>query len=212
MEMNRANPTPLALFGLGVILVLTGVYSAPFWRPQEYWYDFGMFVVLVISVGALLQLIGGLMHSRRMDAVGLLTFTVSGLFWLAFLGFMTSSVIYDNLEHVGWFLLLWAVLALLALAASGSRSLAWRAVLLTFAVYLLLLTVSLWLYAYWPGDRAFNIADLLNDIARWEGVLCGVIAIYLAAATVVNETEGRTVLPTGPKTKPLPPPPIHQEP
>ncbi len=222
MEGNRANPTPLALFGLGTILVLTGAYEAPFWYPADSLYGSRTFAVTVIVFGAALLFIGGLLHYRRMDTMGLLVFTSFGVFWSLFLVIEATTGISDigasigltvNLEtapeHLGWYLFLWGTLAAVALLASGRRSLALRAVFATFLVYLWLLAACCWIIGYWPGDTATQAGDWLRSIARWEGVLCGVFALYLAAAEVVNEAEGHTVLPID--QGPPPPPPIHKE-
>jgi len=36
----------------------------------------------------------------------------------------------------------------------------------------------------------------VKTIAGYEGILCGFSAIYLATAEVINETYGKTILPT----------------
>jgi succinate-acetate transporter protein len=37
----------------------------------------------------------------------------------------------------------------------------------------------------------------VQRVAGWEGILCGLGAIYVGAAQIVNEVWGRTVLPLG---------------
>jgi hypothetical protein len=37
----------------------------------------------------------------------------------------------------------------------------------------------------------------IGTIAGWEGIFCGLSAIYLAFAQVLNETYGKTMLPIG---------------
>ena len=226
MEGDRANPTPLALFGLGTILVLTGAYEAPFWHPPDSLYGSRTFAVTVILFGATLLFIGGLLHYRRRDTLGLLTFTSFGVLWCLLLVIEATASVGQigndigllslNLEtapeHLGWYLFLWGALAALALVASGRRSFAWSAVFATFLVYLWLLAAYAWIIGYWPGQTANDAGDWLRSIARWEGVLCGVLALYVAAAMVINEAEGRVVLPLDPKGAPPPAPPAHEEP
>jgi hypothetical protein len=52
------------------------------------------------------------------------------------------------------------------------------------------LTVLFWLLAArdWTGSA------LIGRIAGFEGIVCGLSAIYLAMAEVLNEVKGRTVL------------------
>jgi hypothetical protein len=55
------------------------------------------------------------------------------------------------------------------------------------------LTVLFWLLAIrdWTGSHSIGV------FAGWEGIICGLSAIYLAMAEVLNEVHGRTVLPIG---------------
>ncbi len=59
------------------------------------------------------------------------------------------------------------------------------------------LTVLFWLLAArdWTGSA------LVGRIAGFEGIVCGLSAIYLAMAEVLNEAKGRTVLPVGTTNK-----------
>ena len=45
--------------------------------------------------------------------------------------------------------------------------------------------------------RDFTGNELIGHIAGYEGIICGLSAIYLAMAEVINEQYGRTVLPIG---------------
>jgi succinate-acetate transporter protein len=40
-------------------------------------------------------------------------------------------------------------------------------------------------------------SSVVQRIAGWEGIVCGLGAIYVGAAQVLNEVWGRTVLPLG---------------
>jgi succinate-acetate transporter protein len=52
------------------------------------------------------------------------------------------------------------------------------------------LTVLFWLLA----ARDWSGSVLVGRIAGFEGIVCGLSAIYLAMAEVLNEAKGRTVL------------------
>jgi succinate-acetate transporter protein len=41
----------------------------------------------------------------------------------------------------------------------------------------------------------------ITRIAGWEGIFCAFTAWYLAAAVIINDSFGRTVLPVGPIPK-----------
>ncbi len=56
------------------------------------------------------------------------------------------------------------------------------------------LTILFWLLAIrdWMGNPGG-----IGIVAGWEGIVCGLSAIYLAMAEVLNEVHGRVVLPVG---------------
>ena len=60
------------------------------------------------------------------------------------------------------------------------------------------LTILFWLLAlsHFVGSTT-EIGLLIGKIAGFEGIICGLSAIYLAMAEVINETYGRTVIPIG---------------
>lgn len=60
----------------------------------------------------------------------------------------------------------------------------------------LTLTILFWLLAL--GE--FTGIKAITTLAGYEGILCGLSAVYLAMAEVINETYGRTIVPIG---KPL---------
>ena len=55
------------------------------------------------------------------------------------------------------------------------------------------LVILFWLLAlhHITGSKA------IGTLAGWEGILCGLSAIYASIAQVLNEVYGRTVLPIG---------------
>ena len=59
------------------------------------------------------------------------------------------------------------------------------------------LVVLFWLLAIrdWTGS------EVVGKIAGWEGIICGLSAIYGAAAQILNEVYGKVILPLGPYRK-----------
>jgi hypothetical protein len=55
------------------------------------------------------------------------------------------------------------------------------------------LTILFWLLAL--GDFTGNTT--FTKLAGYEGIICGLSAIYLAMAEVINETYGKEVVPIG---------------
>jgi hypothetical protein len=60
------------------------------------------------------------------------------------------------------------------------------------------LTVLFWLLAIrdWTGSHQIGV------LAGYEGIICGLSAIYVAMAEVLNEVHGKVVLPLGEVKKP----------
>ena len=59
------------------------------------------------------------------------------------------------------------------------------------------LTALFWLLAI----RDYTGSAVIGTITGYEGIICGLSAIYAAAAQVLNEVYGRVVLPLGPVKK-----------
>lgn len=59
------------------------------------------------------------------------------------------------------------------------------------------LFILFWLLAIrdWTGS------EVIGKIAGWEGIICGLLAVYAAMAQVLNEVYGRVLLPLGPYKK-----------
>jgi succinate-acetate transporter protein len=94
---------------------------------------------------------------------------------------------------LGWFLFLWGLFTFFMWIGTFSRNRAIQFVFLSLTVLFLLLAIR-----DWSGSA------LVGQIAGWERILCGLSAIYLAMAEVINEVRGRTVLPIGDIRHPKP--------
>jgi succinate-acetate transporter protein len=59
------------------------------------------------------------------------------------------------------------------------------------------LVILFWLLAIrdWTGS------EVVGKIAGWEGIICGLSAIYAAVAQILNEVYGKVMLPIGPVKK-----------
>ena len=104
---------------------------------------------------------------------------------------------YPNLEYIiidggvdaafmGWYLFLWGVFTAYMFLATLNKNRALQVVFAGLAILFFLLAVAHWMDS-----------TVVTEIAGWVGIFTGASAIYLAAAEVLNETYGRTVLPIG---------------
>lgn len=190
MSDLRANPAPLGLMGFGMTTVLLNIHNAGFFGMDDLIISMGLFY------GGLAQVFAGIMEYRKGNTFGTTAFTSYGLFWLS-LAYIVVAGNFESLTvghdgtFMGWYLFMWGLFTAYMFIATLNKNRALQFVFLT-------LTVLFWLLAI--GDWFDN--STITEIAGWEGIVCGLSAIYLAAAEVLNETFDRTVLPVGPTAQP----------
>jgi succinate-acetate transporter protein len=185
---KSANPAPLGLMGFGMTTVLLNMANAG-WFPVD-----TVILSMGIFYGGIAQIIAGCMEWKKGNTFGTTAFTSYGLFWL-------TLVFLLLMPKYGW----WA-------AASTSSLIAYFFFWGLFTFYLfigtlrlnralqavfLTLTILFWLLAI----RDYTGSAAIASLTGYEGILCGLTAIYAAAAQVLNEVHGRVVLPLGPVKK-----------
>lgn len=187
MAEKFSNPAPLGLMGFGMTTVLLNIHNAGFFPIGA------MILAMGIFYGGMAQIIAGILEFRKGNTFGTTAFTSYGLFWLTlvfiiianhFQWFVTSPA------FMGWYLFFWGLFTFCMMFATLKKNVA------LFFVFLSL-TILFWLLAIgnWTSGAA---AELFHKIAGWEGIVCGLSAIYLAMAEVINENLGRTALPICP--------------
>ena len=117
-----------------------------------------------------------------------------GSFWLTlgfswlFTGTGSSASLYptENPDYMGWYLFMWGLFTLWMFLNTLNKNRGLQVIFGSLVVLFWMLAV-----ADWTGS------SVLREIAGWEGILCGLSAIYLADAEVFKETYGREILPIG---------------
>lgn len=177
-----ANPAPLGLMGFGMTTVLLNLHNAGLFELGS------MILAMGIFYGGIAQVIAGIMEWKKGNTFGTTAFTSYGLFWLTLVGLIV-------MPKLGWtqapaksamvaYLVMWGIFT--GVLFIGTLKLN-RALQVVFAT----LTVLFFLLA--TGDATGNTT--IARIAGFEGILCGLSAIYAALAQVLNEVYGKTVLP-----------------
>jgi succinate-acetate transporter protein len=190
MEQKLSNPAPLGLMGFGMTTVLLNIHNAGFFPASV------MILAMGIFYGGLAQIIAGILEFRKGNTFGTTAFTSYGLFWLTLVFILLAPKL--GLEptpapFLAWYLFLWGLFTFCMMFATLKKNFA------LFFVFLSL-TILFWLLAigHWTTGAT---AVLFTRIAGFEGIICGLSAIYLAMAEVINENLGRTVLPVCPFKK-----------
>jgi len=186
MNAKPANPAPLGLMGLGMTTVLLNIHNAGFFPLSAVVLAMGLFN------GGIALIIAGVMEFKKGNTFGTTAFTSYGLFWLTLVanwllpGLNSPSAAKTPEAYMGWYLFLWGVFTLFMWLGTFRKNRALQFVFLSLTVLFLLLAVR-----DWTGSA------VVGTIAGYEGIVCGLSAIYLAMAEVLNEAHGRTVLPIG---------------
>jgi len=186
MNDLRANPAPLGLMGFGMTTVLLSFHNAGFLETDD------LIIAMAIFYGGLAQVMAGLLEYRKGNTFGMTAFISYGMFWLTLAyiilaGESETLTVGHDATFMGWYLFLWGLFTAYMFVATLYKN---RALQVVFGS----LTLTFWVLAI--GD--WMTAETVTNAAGYLGIFCGSSAIYLAAAEVLNETAGRTLLPVGP--------------
>lgn len=182
MERNFANPAPLGLMGFGMTTVLLNIHNAGFFPVDT------MILAMGIFYGGIAQIIAGISEFKKANTFGMTAFTSYGLFWLTLvaLWILPEYTMFPKSPNgfMAWYLFMWGLFTCFMWLGTWGKN---RAVQFVF----LSLTILFWLLAIrdWSGSA------LIGKIAGYEGIICGLSAIYLAMAEVLNEAHGREIFP-----------------
>ena len=179
-----ANPAPLGLCAFGMTTVLLNLHNAGFFELNS------MILAMGIFYGGLAQVIAGVIEAKKNNTFGLTAFTSYGFFWLSLVGLMA-------IPKFGWapkasdsamcaYLAIWGLFTLCLFFGTLRLN---RALQLVFGT----LTILFFLLAAEHATKNESI----GKFAGYEGILCGLLAIYACIANVLNEAYGRIVLPLG---------------
>ena len=132
------------------------------------------------------------MEFKKGNTFGTTAFTSYGVFWLTLValwvipGTNAPNGGATPVAFMGWYLFMWGLFTFFMWIGTFGKN---RAVQLIF----LSLTILFWMLA----ARDWTESEAIGRLAGYEGIICGLSAIYLAMAEVINEARGRAILPIG---------------
>jgi len=186
-EMNEklANPAPLGLLGFGMTTVLLNLHNAGFYPLSS------MILAMGLAYGGLAQVIAGIMEYKRGNTFGTVAFSSYGLFWwsLVLLLVLPETKIWnvpaitDSTTMAAYFFM-WGLFTFIMFFGTLKTNRALQFVFLSLAVLFFLLTAK----------ELTGNADL-GIFTGYEGIICGLSAVYTGLAEVLNEVHGKPVLP-----------------
>jgi succinate-acetate transporter protein len=181
---TSTNPAPLGLMGFGITAILLNLANAGFVAVGS------PVLVAGIFIGGVAQLVAGVMEWKKRNAFGTVAFTAYGLFWLSLVALilMPRFGLAEAADRSGMaaYLFVWGLFTVVLFVATLKMN---RAVMIVFFA----LTILFFLLAI--ADATGSAA--LQRVAGYEGILCGLGAMYIGAAQILNEVWGRPVLPVG---------------
>ncbi|MGD0783824.1 MAG: acetate uptake transporter, partial [Candidatus Aminicenantales bacterium] len=168
MENKLANPAPLGLMGFGMTTVLLNIHNAGFFPLSA--------VVLAMGIfyGGIAQIIAGVMEFKKGNTFGTTAFTSYGAFWLTLValwvipGMNTAPGGKTPECFMGWYLFLWGLFTFFMWIGTFGKNRAIQFVFLSLTVLFALLALR-----DWTGS------SMIGKIAGFEGIACGLSAIYL---------------------------------
>jgi succinate-acetate transporter protein len=177
-----ANPAPLGLCAFGMTTVLLNIHNAGFTEMSS------MILAMGIFYGGTAQVIAGVIEAKKNNTFGLTAFTSYGFFWLSLVALIV-------MPKLGWmepasngsmvaYLSMWGIFTFCLFFGTLRLN---RALQFVFGSLTLLFALLVW------GDASGNAT--IKHLAGYEGIICGVSAIYTGIAGVLNEVYGKTVLP-----------------
>ena len=182
---TTGNPAPLGLLGFGMTTVLLNLHNAGFYELNS------MILAMGICYGGLAQIIAGIMEWRKNNTFAGTAFVSYGLFWLS----LVTMII---LTKLGWgaasnetamaaYLAMWGLFTAVMFVGTLLLNRALQVVFGTLAILFFLLAI---------GDFTGASAGF-KHFTGYEGIFCGLSAMYAGVAQVLNELFGKTVVPLG---------------
>jgi len=186
LKDTTANPAPLGLLGFGMTTVLLNLHNAGCFELNS------MILAMGLCYGGTAQVIAGIMEWKKGNTFATTAFISYGFFWLSLVALLVlpkiiPTVTAANETAMAAYLALWGVFTAVMFVGTFRLSRALQVVFGTLTVLFFLLAIG----DYTAASAGFKHAT------GWEGLVCGLAAIYTGLAQVLNELFGKIMLPLG---------------
>jgi succinate-acetate transporter protein len=180
-----ANPAPLGLLGFGLTTVLLNLANAGAYPLNS------VILAMGLAYGGLAQIIVGTMEFRKGNTFGTVAFMSYGLFWWSFVMLLIlpkfTGFSGPNAASLAAYFIMWGIFTFGMFFGTLKANRALQFVFGSLTVLFFMLAIG-----QYGGGATFT------KITGIEGVICGLSAVYLGLAEVLNETHQKTVLPIYP--------------
>jgi uncharacterized protein len=177
-----ANPAPLGFIAVGLTIILLGFFLAGYFGLNS------IILTLGLIYGGITLVIVSAMEFKNGNTFGTVAFGLYGIFWI-------SDILILIFAKLGWaaipdatayaiFYFFWGLITLVIVIGTLKLSRALQLFFLTLAILFFLLTA-----AQLTGNLTITL------IAGYEGILCGLIGVYVGLAEVLNDLYGSKMFP-----------------
>lgn len=180
--------------GFGMTTVLLNLHNVGLFGFDS------MVLAMGIAYGGLAQIMAGVMEYRRGNIFGTTAFTSYGFFWLSLIVLKLFPIMGlgeapSKLAMAAYFFM-WGLFTFIMFFGTLKTNRALEFVFISLAALFFMLTMRELLI-----DFGFDGYTQVTTLLGIDGVICGLSAVYLALAEVLNEVHGKTVLPVFPVKK-----------
>lgn len=180
-----ANAAPLGLLGFGLTTVLLNLANAGAFSLDT------MILAMGIAYGGIAQIIVGVMEFRKGNTFGTVAFTSYGLFWWSFVLLLVlpkfTGMPGPSSASLAAYFVMWGIFTFAMFFGTLKANRALQFVFGSLFILFFMLAVG-----QFAGGATFT------KITGVEGVICGLSAVYLAVAEILNESHKKTILPIFP--------------
>jgi len=181
---TTANPGALGLLAFGLTTIILNLHNAGFFAMGSVVFAMGIFY------GGIAQVIAGIMEWKKNNTFGMTAFISYGFFWIVLVFMMLMPTLgwspaLDKASLVSY-LALWGLFSLVMFVITLRLSKALQVVFGLLVLLFLLLVI---------GNALGN--ETILHIAGFEGILCGLSAMYTGLGEVMNEVYKAKVVNLG---------------
>jgi succinate-acetate transporter protein len=194
MTEKLANPAPLGLLGFGLTTVLLNLHNAGLFPLDT------MILAMGLAYGGLAQVIVGIMEFKRGNTFGTVAFSSYGLFWwsLVLLLVLPNNAIFTGLSAptemaMAAYFFMWGLFTFAMFFGALKTNRALQFVFASLTILFFMLTIR-----DLTSNPVLFGTFTFGNLTGIEGVICGLSAVYLGFAEVLNEAHKKTVLPICP--------------
>lgn len=185
LDVLLANPAPLGLMAFGTTTLLLNLANAKAIPLDSIVLAMGLFY------GGLAQIIAGIFEFRKGNTFGMTAFISYGFFWISLVFILSPAQLlgasFTEASSLSSYLFVWGLVSFFMFLGTLRLN---RSLMFVFGSLVILFFLL-------SAGFAWNNSDLLK-FAGYEGIICGLSAMYTSVAEILNEVYRKPVLPIFP--------------